>query len=614
MSIIGQKYAIMSSIYLLNIFLSFLLVYYSSYWYIFLPLLAYAPLISSINVLYILYKKLLTKNDSVYTYRKEATEYAFVIPTYNESKEELTNTLNSLTTQISSIPSHLKRDTNIMLIVCDGKVKGKGNNKSTDKLLIEDILNKNITNKITYANAYITWENKSNSIDLYSGIYNDVPYILIVKEKNQGKRDSLVLVRRILYQFNSNIKFHPLISIDFLADIRKILMSVFHDKNIIYLIGTDADTIFEINCVDELIKEISKNKNTVGCVGFIKISPSCNKFSPFTLYQNAEYIYAQCLKRQQQSLMTHKVNCLSGCVQILKICKETSGDTILSKFNYKPKETDNILKQIRSYASEDRNHVCLMMSEYPYIETIQTLNANAYTIVPMNFEIFFSQRRRWNLGTITNDILLLFSSNILFYERLSAFANILTFTLAPFILVSTVIFIKSIIQNPTMLMLYLSVLILIPLTYALIIPIFIKPMIFREALYYWVSYIFYLSVNTIMNILTNIYAIFNMEKLKWGKTRQIENNKDDSNNNKNNTDNDSNNKDDNNISGKYSFSSMSSITVTTENSRKTNNSQDYFDDKIEDMYIQILNINNNINNIDNIDNNHSYLYSRETDV
>lgn len=82
-----------------------------------------------------------------------------------------------------------------------------------------------------------------------------------------------------------------------------------------------------------------------------------------------------------------------------------------------------------------------------------------------------------------------------------------------------------------MLMLYLSVLILIPLSYSLIIPIFIKPMIFREALYYWFSYIFYLTVNTIINILTNLYAIFNMEKLKWGKTRQIENIISDINNN-----------------------------------------------------------------------------------
>jgi len=591
MSIKGQKYMIISSIYLLNIILSYLLLYYPSYWYAFLPLLGYAPLISSINVLYIFYKKLTMKNDSLYIYRDKPTEYAFIIPTYNESKEELTNTLNSLTNQIS--PLNYKRDTNIMIIVCDGIVKGKGNNKSTDRILIEDILNNNITNKITYKDGYVTWDDKSNSIDLYSGIYDNIPYILLVKEKNYGKRDSLVLVRRILYQFNSNIRVHPLIDISFLSEIYKILLSVFHNENIKYLIGTDADTIFERNCVDELIKEISKKKNTVGCVGFIKISPLCNKFNPFTLYQNAEYIYAQCLKRQQQSLMTHKVNCLSGCVQILKICNETCGDKILNKFNYKPTESDNIFKHIRSYASEDRNHVCLMMSEYPYVETVQTLLATAYTIIPMNFEIFFSQRRRWNLGTICNDMLLLFSPNILFYERLSAIANILTFILAPFILVATIVFIKTIIKSPSILMLYLSVLILIPFSYALIIPIFIKPMIFHHAMHYWISYIFYLGVNTIINILTNIYAIFNMENINWGKTRQIEINDIASNNSSS--------------SSNISFSSISTLTT------KSQISQNYFDDKIEDMYIEKNNKDDlSINN--NVDPYNAPLYSRESYV
>ncbi len=288
-----------------------------------------------------------------------------------------------------------------------------------------------------------------------------------------------------------------------------------------YLIGTDADTVFERNCTDELIKKIEENPNNVGCVGFVNISDKCNKFSPFTLYQYPEYIYAQCLKRQQQSEITHKVNCLSGCVQILKICAETCGDKILSKFNHKPIQDANILDHIRSYASEDRNHVCLMLSEYPSIHTVQSLYANAYTKIPMSFEVFFSQRRRWSLGTVTNDILLLTKSGILFYERLSALASIITFIISPFILVATAVFIRSIILSPSMLMLYLSVIILIPLLYAVTIPLFIKQMSFRNGLYYILSYVFYIITNFGMNILIYLYALLNMDKLSWGKTRQV---------------------------------------------------------------------------------------------
>ena len=126
------------------------------------------------------------------------------------------------------------------------------------------------------------------------------------------------------------------------------------------------------------------------------------------MYQYAEYTFAQCLKRFAQSNITHKVSCLSGCNQILRVTEETCGETILQKFNYLPNENDNIFDHIRSYAIEDRNHVCLMLSTYPYVHTVQTLDAIAYTNVPTTIPIFLSQRRRWNLGANSNDMMLIY--------------------------------------------------------------------------------------------------------------------------------------------------------------------------------------------------------------
>jgi chitin synthase len=45
---------------------------------------------------------------------------------------------------------------------------------------------------------------------------------------------------------------------------------------------------------------------------------------------------------------------------------------------------------------------------YPYIQTIQSLNALAYTKVPSNLKVFLSQRRRWSLGATMNDLLLVY--------------------------------------------------------------------------------------------------------------------------------------------------------------------------------------------------------------
>jgi len=515
MSILIQKFVIFSSILTINFILSILFISYEKYWYAFIPILGLSPFISSINVFLLWGKKMLYGKDNNQIFRKEKTSFAYVIPTYNESYEELKDTLDSLSNQILSY-----NDDKIMLIVCDGKIKGKGNNKSTDEILVQELLSENISAKTSFRNAYMTWDNKYNHLDVYDGYYNDVPYILLIKEHNYGKRDGLVLIRRLLFQYNENVSIHSFINEEFMSYFYSYL-NYYYNGYIDYLIGTDADTVFERNCTDELIKKIEQNPNNVGCVGFVNISNKCSKFSPFTLYQYPEYIYAQCLKRQQQSEITHKVNCLSGCVQILKICAETCGDKILSKFNHKPIEDANILDHIRSYASEDRNHVCLMLSEYPNVYTVQSLYANAYTKIPMSFEVLFSQRRRWSLGAITNDILLLTKSGILLYERLSALASIITFTISPFILVATAVFIRSIILSPTMLMLYLSVVILIPLLYSVTIPLFIKQMSFRDGLYYILSYAFYIITNLVMNILIYSYAILNMDKLSWGKTRQI---------------------------------------------------------------------------------------------
>jgi chitin synthase len=140
----------------------------------------------------------------------------------------------------------------------------------------------------------------------------------------------------------------------------------------------------------------------------------------------------------------------------------------------------------------------------------------------MSFEIFFSQRRRWTLGTISNDLLILTRNGIKLYEKISAFANILTFILTPFIFVATIVFIKTIIQSASMLMLYLSIVIILPFVYALTIPLFIKQMTFRNSIYYVFSYMFYLLTNSFMNILINGYSLWNMDKLSWGKTRTVE--------------------------------------------------------------------------------------------
>ncbi|KAJ5726095.1 uncharacterized protein N7483_007452 [Penicillium malachiteum] len=153
------------------------------------------------------------------------------------------------------------------------------------------------------------------------------------------------------------------------------------------------------------------------------------------LYQSTEYTISQGLRRMHQSIATKKVSCLPGCCQLLKVCETTCGDYVLIElFGYFPKPTDGLLKQIRATASEDRNHVCLMLSARSTAQTRQALRAHAFTVVPDSVSVFLSQRKRWTLGATSNDLMLVRSRGIQWFERILAFFNVWTWFLNVFIL------------------------------------------------------------------------------------------------------------------------------------------------------------------------------------
>ena len=541
MNLKHQKYCIIFILFSINLILSSTFIVYIDKWYCYLFILAFGSLINSSScLLNIGYKMLNNENDNENINRTTPRNYMYIMPCYNESREELISTLNSLVLQ-----REVKNDKRFILIICDGT--SINNNNICDKVL-KKILNLDGIANNKYL-SYVTWDKKINVIQIYKTVYTylteSLPVILIVKNLNYGKRDSLVLARSLCHIYNKMSLYDSLSNININIDnvnvdnvnvdnvninINSALMNemislfqhVYYGEKIDYIIGIDADTIFDYNCSYELIKGIDNDKSIHGCVGYVDISPSSNFTSPFILYQYAEYMFAQCLRRYTQSNITNKVSCLSGCVQILRISEETCGEMILNIFNYLPNIDENIFNHIRSYASEDRNHVCHLLSLYPHVKSKQNLKAISYTNVPTNISVFLSQRRRWSLGANSNDMLLIYLPNIILVERISAFVNVMTYSLIPFISIATITFIKSIITHPTMLMLYLSIIILIPLFYSFfIIPIFIRPLSFRNTMYYYISYIFFISVNSMVNIFIYIYSIASMDVIKWGKTREI---------------------------------------------------------------------------------------------
>jgi chitin synthase len=553
-----QKYGIITFLLLINVILSTTSIIYEDYWYVFLMILALSTSMNAIysillisNMIYNYYK---TRNNTTYTINNNYNDInlAIVVPCYNE-------TINELNCTFESIYNQKNLDNNkIMFVICDGT------NETSNNLL--KIFKSSIIENYEINNAYKTWDNIFEPLDIYCGRRNNINFMILIKKKNKGKRDSLTLIRRLLFYYNRKTEYNINIQSDIYKYINKTFLNVFistlnkflitreqNNNNIIeiilnddncsnnseditnkdnyilnicdlkdidnkikYIYGTDADTEIDENCIKNLLIDLENSDNTtVASVGFVDLYMKDTYFNIFKLYQFAEYYTAQLLRRHFQSTFTKKVNCLSGCNQLIKICDETCGEKILEVFNKKPYEKDNLFRQILSSASEDRNHITHMFNLFPYVKTIQTLNAKVYTKVPLNINKILSQRKRWNLGTFTNDTLILLNKNHNIIERFHSFINILINSLSPFIFIATVVFIKNIIINPSILMLYLSLIIFIPITYHLLTPFTKYRNNINKTLYYYLSYIFYLAFGPIINIILHIYTVLKLDDFNW---------------------------------------------------------------------------------------------------
>ncbi|KAK5089666.1 hypothetical protein LTR24_006034 [Lithohypha guttulata] len=437
--IVLQKHAMQISQAAWNGFFIFTTWWWMRYYYLLLPFITATVALNVIMIFSIICRQIrngLAPEKKVMP--KSPESLVLLIPCYNETKEELLKSLDSLVAQID-IEQHKRA----IMIMCDGKVRGPGMEKSTADYLLHDILTDNQERRYVRS-AYLAWDQQPMDIVFQRGTYGGIPYFCIVKQQNQGKRDGLIVVRSFLYNFNMrDEKPKVIFSSEFFAHMAKFLLEAQFDR-VDQLVGMDADTVFDERCIWNLLNE-SRYPNTVGVCGYVAVDFSGGQWNIWRLYQSAEYTIAQGLRRLHQSIVTHKVSCLPGCCQLLKVCEETCGEEVLiEKFGYCPTVKDGLLTQIRATASEDRNHVCHMLSARPNAQTRQALGAKAVTDVPHSASVFLSQRRRWTLGATSNDLFLAFAPGVQWFERILAFVNVFTWFLNPFIIASVASFIYAI--------------------------------------------------------------------------------------------------------------------------------------------------------------------------
>ncbi|KAG5917964.1 hypothetical protein E4U53_004139, partial [Claviceps sorghi] len=379
-----------------------------------------------------------------------------LLPCYNETREEISRSLDSLIQQRG-----IERHARLIFIIVDGMVRGPGMEKTTHDYFLEDILEEGVTR--SFENGYRARDGLFMPVTTRVGRYKDVPFVFVGKRYNQGKRDSLCFARSLLYHFRRSQRRHrrrgggagPGPGPDPDPDPHRpedaVTTTIFNSElfgylshcllrngltDVDYLVGMDADTVFDDQCIAEMIKTIRRNPKLVGVCGHVCVDftggPS---FGFWSLYQSVEYSQTQGLRRMFQSRITGKVNCLPGCCQLIKVDEATFGDTVLrERFGYCPKPNDVMTQQIMGNYSEDSIHASIIFSLFPKKQTAQALRSKAFTVVPQTWTVFLSQRKRWALGSISNEFVMIFRPGIILVERLQSVVAVMTWAITPFIM------------------------------------------------------------------------------------------------------------------------------------------------------------------------------------
>ncbi|KAH9203656.1 chitin synthase-domain-containing protein [Leptodontidium sp. 2 PMI_412] len=512
------KLGFSSLIFGFNTFLLFGSWWFKGYHYVFLPFIAFGVAVNfSVVVSLVLWKavrffipeKKLPAPDTL-------ESLMLVIPCYNETEDELRNSLDSLVEQ-KGIEKHRQA----LFIMVDGRVRGPGMEETTADALLNTILTEK-TLSVTIKNAYTGWDNSPMDIILQKGTYKGLSYMCIVKMQNKGKRDGLILLRSFAYMFNlRNENPATILSQRLFGEMASFVLDDCGIDNFHSIVGMDADTIFDPWCIYHLVSELSRYPNCYGVCGVVTVDFKDGDWNLWRLMQNAAYTISQGLPRLHQSTVTHKVSCLPGCCQILKVCEENNGDyTLRELFGYCPSPNDSMLKHLRGSYSEDRNHVCHVLTSRPHVQTRQAIKAIAWTDVPTSLSVFMSQRKRWSMGATVNDLHLFTSRGTQWFERIRSFSNIQTWFCNIFIMGS----IAGLIHAATSVPWYVTVGflggVIIPYIYMVTLVFWMPPTPKAKA-QFLLGLVIYFFTGPFLTIAIQFYTTYHLDSFSWGKTRRV---------------------------------------------------------------------------------------------
>lgn len=460
---------------------------------------------------------------------------------YSEDEDGIRVTLDSIST--SDYPNSHK----LLFIVCDGLIKGSGSDMYTSDIILSMMNDYVKLPESVEASSYISIASGSkqhNMGKVYAGFYKyhdltvprekqqRVPIILVVKcgtpmeqlgskAGNRGKRDSQVILMSFLKKILLN---------DRMTDLEYMLL-----KNIWQLTGlmadqyeavlmVDADTKIFPDSLTHMAAELVKDPLIMGLCGETKIANKTESW--VTAIQVFEYYISHHQIKAFESVFG-SVTCLPGCFSIYRIKspKGNNGKWVPILVNpeiverYSDNDTRSLHKKNLLLLGEDRYLSSLMLKTFPKRKQIFVNKAACKTIVPSEFGILLSQRRRWINSTIHNLFELVLVQNLcgtfFFSMQFVVIIELIgTLVLPLAICLTGYLIFFSIFSSPT------PVLALVLLAVILGLP-GILVVVTSTKWIYIIWMLVYLLALPVWNLILPSYAYWKFDDFSWGKTRAI---------------------------------------------------------------------------------------------
>ncbi|CCK72518.1 chitin synthase CHS3 KNAG_0K01570 [Huiozyma naganishii CBS 8797] len=460
---------------------------------------------------------------------------------YSENEQSLRATLDSLA--VTDYPNSHK----LLMVVCDGLIKGSGNDKITPEIALDMMEDFTTPPEDVLPYSYVavaSGSKRHNMAKIYAGFYKfddstvpsdkqlRVPIVTIVKcgtaeeqgsakPGNRGKRDSQIILMSFLQKITFDERMSEL-EFQLLKNIWQLtgLMADFYET----VLMVDADTKVFPDSLKHMVAEMVKDPSIMGLCGETKIANKSQSW--VTAIQVFEYFVSHHQAKAFESVFG-SVSCLPGCFSIYRIKAPKGSDgywvPILANPDiverYSDNVTDSLHKKNLLLLGEDRYLSYLMLKTFPRRKQIFLPKAACKTIVPDTFKVLLSQRRRWINSTVHNlfELVLIrdLCGTFCFSMQFVIFIELMGTLVLPLAICFTIyVIIFAIVSTPTPIITLVLLAVILGLPGVLVVVTATK-----WSYLMWMA--IYIAALPIWNFVLPTYAYWKFDDFSWGETRTI---------------------------------------------------------------------------------------------